>query len=153
MESVSQFFIEYGYIGMFVISFIAGSVFPFSSEAVMLGLLALGLDPLALVGYATVGNTLGSMFNYWIGHFGRMEWIEKYLKVKPEKLERTQRFVQGKGAIAGFFCFLPVIGSVISVALGLMRANVVITTISILAGKLVRYVVIAVGYFYGNQMM
>ena len=153
MESISQFFIDYGYDGMFVISFIAGSVFPFSSEAVMLGLLAMGLDPWLLVAYATVGNTLGSMFNYWIGHLGRIEWVEKYLNVKPEKLERTQRFVQGKGAFAGFFCFLPVIGSVISVVLGLMRANVAITCLSIFAGKLMRYVVIAVGYVYGNRML
>ena len=36
---------EYGYWGMLIAAFIAGSFFPFSSEAVMLGLLAISLAP------------------------------------------------------------------------------------------------------------
>lgn len=54
---------SYGYWGMLIAALMAGSVFPFSSEAVMLALLAAGLDPWKLMVYGTVGNTLGSMFN------------------------------------------------------------------------------------------
>ena len=63
MEAFTQFFLDHGYWGMAVAAFIAGSVFPFSSEAVMLGLLAIGLDPLKIGIFGTVGNVLGSMFN------------------------------------------------------------------------------------------
>ena len=52
---------------MLFASFLAGSFFPFSSEAVMLALQAAGLEPLPLVIYATIGNTLGSYFNYGVG--------------------------------------------------------------------------------------
>ena len=152
MDYYSQLLTDYGYWGMFVASFIAGSVFPFSSEAIMIALMAMGLDPALLVAYATTGNVLGSMFNYWIGTFGRMEWIERWLRVKPEKIDRTEKFVQGKGAFAGVFCFVPVLGSVIAVVLGILRANVFITFLSIFIGKLLRYVVLAYCYVYGVKL-
>lgn len=138
-----DFLIEYGPWGMFVASFIAGSVFPFSSEAIMLAMLAAGVEPIELTIYATVGNVLGSMFNYSVGRMGRLDWIEKYLHVKKEKLDKAQRFMGGHGAWMGFFTFLPVLGSAISILLGLMRANVVITLISIFLGKSLRYIVLA----------
>lgn len=70
MESLIGILTDYGYAGMLVSAFLAGSVFPLSSEVVMLALMAAGLDPWALVIYGTVGNTLGSMFNYWIARSG-----------------------------------------------------------------------------------
>ena len=139
-------FSVYGYWGMLLTAFLAGSVFPFSSEAVMIGLLASpGIDAWMLVVYATVGNVLGGLFNYGVGRLGKLEWIERWLKISPEKMERTQRFMAGRGAWMGFFAFLPVLGSAITVTLGLMRANVVISLISITIGKLLRYCLLAFG--------
>lgn len=145
MDCLIPYLIDYGYIGMFVAAFLAGSVFPLSSELVMTALLAAGLNPVSLVVWGTVGNVLGSMFNYCIGHLGRMEWIERYLKVKPKELERARRFMSGHGAWMGFFSFLPVIGEGLTIVLGLMRANVVITIVSVTVGKLLRYVLLAYG--------
>lgn len=145
MDSLIQILIDYGYIGMFVSAFLAGSVFPLSSELVMTALMAAGLDPVSLVVWGTVGNVLGSMFNYCIGHLGRMEWIERYLKVKPEELDRARRFMAGRGAWMGFFSFLPVVGEGLTIVLGLMRANVLICTLSITIGKLLRYILLAYG--------
>lgn len=145
MDTFFDLLLGYGYIGFFIAAFIAGSVFPFSSEAVMVGLIAAGLDPIQLVVYGTVGNTLGSMFNYGVGRLGKPEWISKYLHVKDEQLRKTERFLAGRGAWMGVLTFLPILGSAISVALGLMRANVVITAVSITLGKLIRYVVLMLG--------
>lgn len=135
--------VDYGPIGMLIASFIAGSVFPFSSEAVMLAMLAAGVDPWELVITASIGNVTGSMFNYGVGRLGRLDWIEKYLHVKKESLDRAQRFMGGHGAWMGFFAFLPILGSAISILLGLMRANIIITLISITLGKVMRYLIIA----------
>lgn len=145
MESLIEILTDYGYIGMFISAFLAGSIFPLSSELVMLGLLAAGLDPWQLVAYGTIGNTLGSMFNYWIGSLGRIDWIEKYLHVKKKELDRAQRFLAGRGAWMGFFAFLPVIGEGITIVLGLMRANVILTTVSVTIGKFARYSLLALG--------
>ena len=130
---------------MLVAAFLAASILPFSSEAVMVGLQAAGLDPVLLIVYGTVGNVLGSMFNYTIGRLGKMEWIEKYLHVKKEDLDKAHRFMAGRGAWMGLLSVIPVVGDVITVALGLMRANVGIVMISVTISKLLRYVLLVYG--------
>ena len=130
---------------MLISAFIAGSFLPFSSEAVMTGLVAAGLEPLPLLIYGTIGNWAGSMFNYCVGRMGKMEWVERYLHVSQENMEKAQRFMGKRGAWMGFFAFLPVIGTAICITLGLMRSNLLISSLSIFLGKIVRYVIIAVG--------
>ena len=144
MDSIIAFLMNWGYMGMALSAFLAASILPFSSEAVMVGLLAAGLDMWALVAWGTVGNVLGSLFNYGIGRLGKMEWIEKYLHTKPEDLDRARRFMGGRGAWMGLFSCIPVIGDVITIVLGLMRANLTIFTISVTISKLARYVVLMV---------
>ena len=141
MEAIMTFLVSYGYMGMLIAAFLAASILPFSSEAVMVGLQAAGLDPVALIAYGTIGNVLGSMFNYTIGRLGKMEWIEKYLHVKKEDLDKAHRFMAGRGLLS----VIPVIGDVITVALGLMRANVVIVVISVTISKLARYMLLVYG--------
>mgnify|MGYP000541478223 len=46
----------------------------------------------------------------------------------------------------GFFAFLPTIGEALAIVLGLMRSNVWLTGISMLAGKALRYVVILLSF-------
>jgi membrane protein YqaA with SNARE-associated domain len=145
MEWIISFLTGYGYLGMLLAAFLAGSFFPFSSEAVMVGLMATGLDPWQLMVYGTIGNVLGSVFNYGVGRLGKLEWIEKYLHVKKKDLDKAERFMAGRGAWMGFFAFLPVLGSAITIALGLMRANVLITFLSITIGKIFRYLIIIYG--------
>jgi len=145
MEWIIELLTSYGYLGMLLASFLAGSFFPFSSEVVMVGLMATGLNPWQLMLYGTIGNVLGSVFNYAVGRMGKLEWIEKYLHVKKKDLDKAERFMAGRGAWMGFFAFLPVLGSAITILLGLMRANILITFFSITLGKIFRYLVIIFG--------
>ncbi len=145
MDSIIHFLINYGYWGMLVAAFLAGSFFPFSSETVMVGLQAAGLDSWGLVVYGTIGNVLGGMFNYGVGRMGRLDWIERYLHVKKETLDQAERFMAGRGAWMGFFAFLPLLGSAITIMLGLMRANMVISITSISIGKFLRYLLLVFG--------
>ncbi|MCR4853331.1 MAG: DedA family protein, partial [Prevotella sp.] len=78
MDALIDVLTQYGYWGMLLASFLAGSFFPFSSEAVMVALLGAGLDGWGLIIYGTIGNVLGSVFNYGVGHLGRLDWIERY---------------------------------------------------------------------------
>jgi membrane protein YqaA with SNARE-associated domain len=145
MDFIIHFLTQYGYWGMFLAAFLAGSFFPFSSEAVIIALMATGLDPWVLMIYGTAVNVLGSVLNYYIGRLGKMEWIEKYLHVKKKDLDRAHRFLAGRGAWMGFFAFLPVLGSAITIALGLMRSNIIITFIAITLGKIFRYIILIYG--------
>ena len=150
MEWYIEQLINYGYWGMLISAFVAGSIFPFSSEAVMVGLVAVGLKPLPLAIYATIGNWAGTMLNYYVARLGKVEWIERYLRIKPEKIERAQRFVHGRGAWMGLLTFLPVLGSAISVVLGLMHADHFITSLSTFIGKAFRYALLLylAGFFF-----
>jgi membrane protein YqaA with SNARE-associated domain len=134
-----EFLIEYGYWGVFVASFLAATILPFSSEVVLAGVLLAGAAYWPCMVAATIGNFLGGMTCYWLGTAGKIEWIRKYLKMNIDKLLRMQDRLQGKGAWIGFFSFLPFIGDFIAVALGLLRANVKITALSMFIGKAVRY--------------
>lgn len=140
IQVTTQFFTQWGYLGLFISAFVAGSILPFSSEAVMIILVEMGLDPVVCVISATLGNTLGGMSCYWIGHFGKIEWIKKYLKVSEVKINKATRFLQGKGAWMAFFAFLPYLGEAIAITLGLMRSNVWITALSMFLGKMLRYI-------------
>lgn len=140
IDSLIQLLIDWGYVGLFISALLAGSIVPFSSELVMVALVKVGLSPTLCILSATLGNTVGGMTCYYMGRLGRVDWIERYFKVKKEKIDRMQSFLQGKGALMGFFAFLPFVGEAIAIALGFMRSNVVLTTLSMLVGKLVRYI-------------
>ena len=148
IATVQQFLIDMGYPGLFVSAMLAGSIVPFSSEIVLVVLIKLGFDPLYSVVWASLGNTAGGMSCYYIGYLGKIEWAEKYFKVKHEKILKMQKFLQGKGAMMAFFAFLPTIGEVISMALGFMRSNVLLTTSSMFVGKLVRYIFVVYCMLY-----
>ena len=134
METVTQFFIDWGYWGLFVSALVAGSILPFSSEAVMVILVGMGLDPAWCLVAASAGNTLG-----------RTEWITR-LGVSTRQLARARKFLAGRGALMGFFAFLPTIGEALAIVLGLMRSNAWLTGVSMLAGKALRYAVILASF-------
>ena len=142
MDAFIQFMTDWGYWGMFLSAFLAGTILPFSSEAVLLACEGLGLDPVWSTLATTAGNALGGLTCFWIGHLGKMEWIEKYFKVDQKQLDKAVRFIHGKGAWMALFSFLPVIGDAILIALGLMRANVWIVGFSMTIGKLGRYAIL-----------
>jgi membrane protein YqaA with SNARE-associated domain len=134
-----QTLIEWSYLGLFIATFLAGSILPFSSEFVLSGLLAVGAKSTGCLLAATAGNFLGGMSCYYIGHLGKIEWIEKYLHVSDEKMQKAIKFLQGKGAYMAFFTFVPLVGDLLAVSLGYMKANLWITSISMLLGKFFRY--------------
>lgn len=134
-----ELFVEWSYFGLFIATFLAGSILPFSSELVLSGVLAVGANSTGCLVAATMGNFLGGMSCYYLGHLGKIEWIEKYLHVSDEKMQKSIRFLNGKGAYMAFFTFIPIVGDVLALSLGYMRANIWITSISMFVGKLLRY--------------
>lgn len=138
-------FTEYGYWGLFLASFLAATILPLSSEVVFMALIALGMDVWTCIAYATVGNAAGGATCYYLGRLGKIEWLEKWFNIKPERIDRTIESLQGKGAVMGFFGFLPAVGDIMLVALGYMRANTTVVMVSMTIGKFARYVVIGFG--------
>ena len=142
MDSIIEFFMEWGYVGIFLSAFLAGSVVPFSSELVVVALAQAGLSPFWCIIWATAGNTLGGITCYYIGRLGKTEWIERYLRISHERIEKTKAFLAGRGAVMALFVAVPYIGDAIAVVLGLMRSNFAITSLAMLIGKAARYIAI-----------
>lgn len=136
-----ELFYEYGLLGLFLASFLAATVLPFSSEALLSLLIAGDFDTGLCIAVATLGNWLGGMSSYYLGYLGKWEWIEKYLRVKREKIEQWHERMYKRGAVFAFFSWLPLVGDVFAVGLGVLRANWKITAIAMLAGKFLRYLV------------
>ena len=145
MDNLINILIGYGYWGMLMSAFLAGSFFPFSSEVVMVALSAAGLNSGKWIVFGTIGTVLGGAFNYVIGRMGKMVWIEKYLHVSQKNLDKAEKFMGGHGALMGFFAFLPILGSAITIVLGLTRANIPLSLISVTLGKFLRYVILIYG--------
>ncbi|MCQ2289267.1 MAG: DedA family protein [Muribaculaceae bacterium] len=146
MDIFIDFVTQWGYVGLLLSSFIAGSVIPLSSEAIVVACIGpLHLDPVWCCVSATIGNVMGGMTCYWMGSLGNMEWIVKYCHVTPEKLERAQRYVAKYGAWYALLAWIPILGSAITVALGYMHANKWITVVAMTIGKAIRYGVLIWG--------
>ena len=144
MDPLNQFFIDYGYLGMALASFLAGTFVPFSSEAVMGALLVTtDMDPFLTIASGTVGNVLGSMFNYYIGRIGSVEQISHWMHVKQRRLCKTRDYVEKRGSWIATFSFLPIFGTAISISLGILRANVWGVIFWSLVGKFTRYMIVA----------
>ena len=139
MDAIAQFFIDWGYIGLFLSALLAGSILPFSSELVLTVLVQMGTDPMLCLMSASIGNTIGGLICYWLGYLGNMEWIERWLKIDHQKMQRVEGKVRKYGAWMGVFGVLPWVGDVIIVLLGLLRCNIYVTTITMFAGKFGRY--------------
>jgi len=132
---------DYSLWGLFLASFLAATVVPFSSEALLSFLIVNGTDPYIAVAVASAGNWLGGMSSYTIGYLGKWEWIEKYLRIKRETIEKWHDRLYKRGAIFAFLSWVPAVGDIFAVGLGLLRANIWITAIAMLAGKFLRYVI------------
>ena len=132
---------EYGYWGLFLASFLAATVLPFSSEALLSLLIISGYDMKMCIIVATIGNWGGGMSSYFLGYLGKWQWIEKYLRVKREKVLQYKKKMYNKSALFAFLTWVPVVGDLIAICLGVIRSNIILVSTFMLLGKLGRYIV------------
>ena len=70
-----EWLLDLGYLGLFLGTFLAGTVLPLSSDVLLIGMLAAKADPAVCLVVAAVGNWLGAMTSYWLGWYARWEWL------------------------------------------------------------------------------
>lgn len=131
---------DLGYFGLFVGSFLSSTVVPFSADALLVGCLAIGLKTGLCLILATLGNWLGGLTSYYIGRIGNMDRIEKWFKIKKEKLEQQQKLVERWGSLLAFVTWLPIVGDVFAIALGFYKINWKQCAFWMLIGRFIRFV-------------
>ncbi|MCE7913363.1 MAG: DedA family protein [Nitrosomonas sp. PRO4] len=129
-------------IALFTSSFLAATLLPGGSEAVLVGVLMTYPDLYwQALGLATVGNTLGGMSSYLIG---RLLPDEKAVLKKAGGNARGLEWVRQHGTPILLLSWAPLIGDLLCVAAGWLRANWLWAMIFIAIGKFARYWVIAI---------
>lgn len=137
---------DYGYWGMWLISFLSGSILPFTSDLLLLFFLGVGLNPLWLLLVATFGNTVGSMTCFFMGGFVKKGFFTKLFMVSPEKARRADAYISKYGYWAAFFSFMAIVGEAIVIVLGNMRVCWWKVLLVMTLGKFLRYLVIVLSY-------
>lgn len=127
---------------MFLAGLLAGTIVPFSSEVVLLALLAFGFDAVPLLIVASIGNWIGGMTTYWIGHLGKTEWLEKYFNVSHTKLIGFKSRINKWGSYWALLSWVPIAGNLITAALGFFRVPILPVAIYMAIGKVSRYIII-----------
>lgn len=110
------------YFGLFIAAFGAATLFPFQSEAVLLGLLFTGNYSIwALLVVASVGNVLGSVANWLVGLYIERFRHRRWFPVKDSQLNKAQRAYQRYGCWSLLLSWAPFIGDPLTVVAGVMR--------------------------------
>jgi len=135
-----DFLAELGYLGLFLGSFLAATIVPFSSDFLIIGILITGADYFTAILVATAGNWLGGLTSYYVGYIGKWVWIEKWFGVKEETLLRQRSRVDKYGSLLAFLTWLPFVGDVMAIALGFYKVNFYKSAFYMLIGKALRYV-------------
>lgn len=146
-----EFLLEWGYLGIFLGCFLAATVVPFASDALLVGMLLAGGDVWLTVACASAGNWLGGLTTYGIGRIGKWEWIEKWFRVKRETIEKQKEKVDKWGPLLAFATWVPFIGDVFAIVLGFYKAPFVKSAVYMLIGKTGRFVVWALLFLAFGQ--
>jgi len=151
---------DMGYFGIFLLMFLESTFFPFPSEVIMIpaGYLAykgeMSLVVVILVGI--LGSVAGALFNYYVArYFGRTFLLKygKYLLVKPETLEKLERFFTKHGELSTFNGrLIPGIRQLISLPAGLAKMPIVKFSLYTALGAGIWVVVlVGLGYLLGSN--
>jgi membrane protein YqaA with SNARE-associated domain len=140
------------YGALFLSAFLAATILPVSSEAVLAGLIAAGKgDPLALFAVSTVGNTLGSVVNWLIGRGIARFHDRPWFPVTRERYEVATRQFNRYGVWSLLFAWLPFVGDPLTIVAGALRVPLGRFVLLVAIGKAARYamVIAGVGWWMG----
>lgn len=133
------------YAGLFVLAFLSASLLPMGSAWLLLLLLSQGESPLWLWVVASVGNTLGSVLNYWLGYYAR-DWVQS--RQSRDRWQQAERWFDHYGIWSMLFAWLPIIGDPLTLVAGVLRANFPLFLLLVAIGKAARYAVLVAGFDY-----
>lgn len=129
---------------LFFSAFGSATLLPMQSELVLSGLLVQHKNQVfALVAVASLGNTLGSMVNWWLGMNILKLRDYKWFPLKHDKLEKMQKLYGKYGYWSLLLSWLPIVGDPLTLIAGVMREPLWRFTLIVAVAKTSRYVLIA----------
>jgi len=135
------------YLTLFTLSFLAATLLPLGSEALLVYDASQGYSLFFLWGVATLGNTLGSMLNYVLGRKGE-GYLEKKGKVSVEKMKQARGFFKRYGVWSLLLSWVPIVGDPLTFVAGVLRYDFKWFTLIVFFAKGLRYAVVI--FFVSN---
>lgn len=139
---LNDLILQFGYFGLFLISFLSATLVPLASEVFVVAMPALGYNPWLILISATAGSFLGSLTNYYVGKMGTDFILGRYVKINEKTWQRAEGFYERWGAATLFFSWVPFIGDPLTVVAGAFHINLRVFTFWVLLGKTLRYLVL-----------
>ena len=130
--------------GLFTAAFVAATVIPAQSEAVLAALLLAGKHPVVLLlTVATVGNVLGSALNWALGRGIEKFRDRRWFPADAAALERAQSWYQRYGRWSLLLSWAPFVGDPLTIMAGVLREPFWSFLVLVTIAKLARYLVLA----------
>jgi membrane protein YqaA with SNARE-associated domain len=124
---------ELSLAALFTASFLAATLLPGGSEAVLYAVLKAHPETYwSALGLATLGNTLGGLTSYAVGRL-----------IPGQPAGKAHAIARRYGTPALLLSWVPLIGDALCIAAGWLRLRLAPATLFIAAGKFARYVGVA----------
>jgi membrane protein YqaA with SNARE-associated domain len=131
-------------LGLFASAFLAATLLPAQSEAVLVGLLLAHPASVAvLIATASLGNTLGAMVNWLLGLGIQRFRNKRWFPVSARQLERAERQYRRFGRWSLLLSWMPIVGDPLVLVAGVLREKFWIVLLLTALAKTGRYLVLA----------
>lgn len=136
-----------GPLALFTGSFLASTLLPGGSEALLLYAINMAPEKQAMYWFiATLGNSLGGMSSWLLGWWLARRFPGRILK-KPEQHRAVERIAK-RGSPILLLSWLPVVGDPLCLAAGWSGIGIIQSALFITIGKALRYALL-LGLFNG----
>ena len=128
------------YLSLLLISFLAATVLPLSSELVLIGLLNMNEhNSFTLVAIASLVNILGSVFNWLLGFYLLKLINKKWFPFKENQINDAAERLNKFGVWSLLFAWVPIIGDPLTFIAGILKINFLLFLVLVSFGKISRY--------------
>ena len=128
-------------LALFVTAFLAATILPFSSEAAFIVALKNDMSTLNAMFFASSGNILAIVFNYYLGYF---LYEKTKTKLLTSKLGKTSyNYGHKYGYFALLLSWLPLIGDPLTLVAGLVRLKFIYFILIAGSLRIIRYYIIS----------
>jgi membrane protein YqaA with SNARE-associated domain len=123
-SNLETFFTNYGLLGIFLATILAGTIVPLGSPALVAAAALFGTDPIQLIIVASIGFTLGMTINYGLAYKLGRPYVAK--RISPDHLEEiTHQWSRWGMAIYVIFGLTPVLPvELLSFICGLLKTRI-----------------------------
>jgi len=130
------------YLYLFITALISATLFPMGSEALLIYDIKEEYNIYLLLFVATLGNSLGSLINYYLGLKGE-EYCEEKKYLKKDKIQKYKNFFDKYGGWAVLLSWMPIIGDPLTFIAGILKYDIKKFIVLVVIAKFSRYAVLA----------